>query len=164
MPSPIRVAVIGAGAFGGWTALFLLRRGAKVTLIDAFGTGNSRSSSGGETRVIRGTYGPDQPYTVMTARALKLWRENERRWKRRFVHPIGVLWMASENDDEWERGSVQELKRAKISYERLSSPALKKRWPQINFEGVEWAVFEPKSGFLLARAACQAVVESFIAE
>ena len=29
------VAVIGAGAFGGWTALNLLRSGAKVTLLDA---------------------------------------------------------------------------------------------------------------------------------
>ncbi|MFQ5790790.1 MAG: FAD-dependent oxidoreductase, partial [Acidobacteriota bacterium] len=51
------VAVIGAGAFGGWTALELLRRGARVTLLDAWGPGNARASSGGETRIIRGTYG-----------------------------------------------------------------------------------------------------------
>jgi glycine/D-amino acid oxidase-like deaminating enzyme len=31
----MRVAVIGAGAFGGWTALHLARAGARVTLIDA---------------------------------------------------------------------------------------------------------------------------------
>src|SRR5207247_2992019 len=52
------VAVVGAGAFGGWTALHLRRRGARVTLVDAWGPGNSRASSGGETRVIRATYGP----------------------------------------------------------------------------------------------------------
>ena len=52
------VVVVGAGAFGGWTALHLLRRGVRVTLVDAWGPGNSRASSGGETRVIRGTYGP----------------------------------------------------------------------------------------------------------
>ena len=164
MRNRIRVAVIGAGAFGGWTALFLLRRGAKVTLIDAFGAGNSRSCSGGETRVIRGTYGPEQPYTAMAARALKLWSENERRWKQKFVHRIGVLWMASDNDDAWESGSIQELKNAKIPFEKLSARALKKRWPQINFRGVEWAVFEPASGFVLARAACQAAAEHFVAE
>src|ERR1700740_2687122 len=134
MRNRMRVAVIGAGAFGGWTALFLLRGGAKVTLIDAFGAGNSRSSSGGETRVIRGTYGPEQPYTAMAARALKQWRENERRWKRQLVHRIGVLWMASDSDDAWESGSIQELKNAKIPFEKLSARALKKRWPQINFE------------------------------
>ena len=57
------IAVIGAGAFGGWTALYLLRNGAKVTLLDAWGPGNSRASSGGETRIIRGTYGPKERYT-----------------------------------------------------------------------------------------------------
>src|ERR1051326_7529235 len=57
------VAVIGAGAFGGWPALHLLRSGARVTLVDEWGPGNSRASSGGETRIIRGTYGPAQPYT-----------------------------------------------------------------------------------------------------
>src|SRR5947207_5496586 len=54
---PLRVAVVGAGAFGGWTALHLRRAGALVTLLDAWGPGNSRASSGGETRVIRTIYG-----------------------------------------------------------------------------------------------------------
>ena len=63
MKSKPHIAVVGAGAFGGWTALHLLERGARVTLLDAWGPGNSRASSGGETRIMRGTYGPDQPYT-----------------------------------------------------------------------------------------------------
>jgi len=33
------IAVIGAGAFGGWTALWLRRRGCRVTLLDAWGPG-----------------------------------------------------------------------------------------------------------------------------
>jgi len=160
----LHVAVIGAGAFGGWTALYLLRRGAKVTLIDAWGPGNSRASSGGETRVIRGTYGPDQPYTAMAARALKLWRENERRWQIQFLHRIGVLWMAASGDDTWERGSIEQLKDANIPFQGLSTRELTKRWPQVNFEGVEWGVFEPDSGFLTARVSCRRVVEGFIAE
>src|SRR5437660_520099 len=75
------VVVVGAGAFGGWTALHLLRKGAKVTLVDAWGPGNSRASSGGETRVIRGTYGPRGIYTHLTARAPPLWKEHERHWR-----------------------------------------------------------------------------------
>lgn len=74
------IIVVGAGAFGGWSALQLLREGAKVTLLDAWGPGNSRASSGGETRVIRTTYGPDRLCTQMAARALQLWQENEQRW------------------------------------------------------------------------------------
>src|SRR5688500_9332927 len=41
------VAVIGAGAFGGWTAYWARKLGASVVLIDAYGPGNSRSPSGG---------------------------------------------------------------------------------------------------------------------
>jgi sarcosine oxidase len=160
----IHVVVIGAGAFGGWTALYLLRGGAKVTLVDAWGPGNSRSSSGGETRIIRGAYGPDQPYTQLAGRALKLWSSNERNWKRQFLHRIGVLWMASGDDDAWERGSLAMLKEAGIPHERLSAGDLARRWPQINFAEVEWGIYEPESGYLLARESCRAVVEGFIRE
>jgi len=100
----------------------------------------------------------------MAARALRLWRENERKWKRQFLHRIGVLWMAAGGDDEWEHGSLAALKEARIPYERMSARELTKRWPQISFEGVEWGVFEPESGFLTARVACQGVVEGFVAE
>jgi sarcosine oxidase len=158
------VAVIGAGAFGGWTALYLLRGGARVTLVDAWGPGNSRSSSGGETRVMRGTYGPDQPYTALAARSLQLWTANERKWKRKLLHRIGVLWIAAGHDDAWEAGSIAILQESKIPYLRLSRRELTKRWPQINFEGIDWGVFEPESGYLLARSSCQAVVEGFVAE
>src|SRR5207237_3202582 len=76
------VVVVGAGAFGGWTAWYLRRGGARVTLVDAWGPGNARASSGGETRVIRATYGPRAVYTQLAVRALVLWQEHERLWKR----------------------------------------------------------------------------------
>ena len=157
------VAVIGAGAFGGWTALYRLRGGAKVTLLDAWGPGNSRSSSGGETRVIRGAYGPDQPYTKLAARAMELWREHEAQWKQKFFYPIGVLWMV-EGPGEFERGSLPMLKAAGIPFEQPRGSELTRRWPQINFEGISWGIFEPHSGYLLARTSAQAVVNRFVAE
>jgi len=162
MKSKPHIAVIGAGAFGGWTALHLLERGARITLVDAWGPGNSRSSSGGETRVMRGTYGPDQPYTEMAARALRLWAKYERKWKRQFLHRCGVLWMASSRDDAFERGSIKMLRTSKIRYQQLSTPAMKKRWPHINFEGIEWGIFEPECGYLDARASCAAVLGEFV--
>ena len=160
----LKVLVVGAGAFGGWTALHLLRRGAAVTLVDAWGPGNLRASSGGETRIIRGTYGPDSLYTQMSARAMRLWRENEQKWKKKLLHPIGVLFMAAKGEDAFEQGSIACLEKAKIPHERLGLREMRRRWPQINFEGIDWGLFEPKSGYLMARAACQAVVEGFVAE
>jgi glycine/D-amino acid oxidase-like deaminating enzyme len=162
MKSKPHMVVIGAGAFGGWTALHLLERGARVTLLDAWGPGNSRASSGGETRIIRGTYGPDQPYTELAGRALKLWVKYERRWKRRFLHRAGVLWMASSNDDAFERGSIKPLRQVGIEFQELSARELKKRWPQVCFDGVDWGIYEPECGYLDARASCLAVVEAFV--
>ena len=163
MKSKPHIAVIGAGAFGGWTALHLLERRVKVTLLDAWGPGNSRASSGGETRILRGTYGPDQPYTELAGRALKLWLKYERRWKRRFLHRVGVLWMASSNDDAFEHGSLKPLRQAGIEFQELSARELKKRWPQVCFDGVDWGIYEPECGYLEARTSCQAVLEAFVA-
>src|SRR5258708_6142700 len=162
MKSKPHVAVVGAGAFGGWTALQLLERGARVTLLDAWGPGNSRASSGGETRIMRGTYGPDQPYTELAGRALKLWTKYERRWKRQFLHRTGVLWLVSSRDDAFERGSLTVLRRAGIKFQELSTAQMKKRWPQVNFSDVHWGIFEPVCGYLDARASCQAVVDALI--
>ncbi len=163
MISKPHIAVIGAGAFGGWTALYLVRGGAQVTLFDAWGPGNSRASSGGETRIIRGAYGPDQPYTKLAARALDLWKQHEAQWKRKFFFPIGVLWMA-EADDTYERGSLPFLRDAGIPFEQWDVQELARRWPQINFENVMWGIYEPQSGYLLARTSAQTVVDRFVAE
>ena len=112
---------------------------------------------------MRGTYGPNRPYTKMAARALKLWANYERRWNRRFLHRTGVLWMASGQDDAFESGSVKALRAEKIKFQELSSSQMRRRWPQISFEGIEWGIFEPKCGYLDVRASCQAVVEEFVA-
>lgn len=157
------VVVVGAGAFGGWTALSLLRRGARVTLLDAWGPGNSRASSGGETRVIRATYGPRLVYTRMAARALALWKEHERRWGRRLYHAIGVLWLV-ESDDQYEQAALPLLEQAGVPFERLSGQEAARRYPQINCERVRWAIYEKDGGYLTARRACAAVLDGFLAE
>ena len=156
-----KIVVVGAGAFGGWTALHLLQAGARVTLLDAWGPGNSRSSSGGETRVMRGTYGPQQPYTELAARSLRLWAKYEQKWKTMFLHRSGVLWMAAGRDEAFESGSVDMLRTAKIRFQVLSRSQMRKRWPQINFEGIDWGILEPECGYLDARASCQMVVDVF---
>jgi sarcosine oxidase len=161
---PVRpsVIVVGAGAFGGWSALQLKQRGAKVTLIDTWGPGNSRASSGGETRTIGATYGPTHIlYTKMVARALQLWQEYEQRWNLKLFFRSGALRMAG-TDDSYENGALPVLKEAGIRFEKLSVAECAQRWPQINFDGVAWSVYEPDSGFLAARRACEAVWNAFL--
>jgi glycine/D-amino acid oxidase-like deaminating enzyme len=154
------ILVIGAGAFGGWTALHLVRRGANVVLVDEWGPGNSRASSGGETRVIRGVYGPNRIYVEWVARSFQLWRENELRWKKKLYHKTGAIWMMHDND-EYARASMPLLKEAGLSFEEWSTAEAAKRYSQINFDNVKWILHEEEAGFLLGRQSCQIVLDGF---
>ena len=79
------------------------------------------------------------------------------------MYSIGALWMVS-GDGKYERASIPLVKDAGLTIEELAGPALSKRYPQIDFDGVQWALFEPSSGYLLARQACEAVLNAFVAE
>lgn len=156
-----RVFVIGAGAFGGWTALSLLRRGAEVTLVDAWGPGHSRSSSGGESRVIRHAY-EQRIYVDMAKRSLDLWRQATANWGRPLYHESGVLHMTQAGSGTDVLNHAAELmSEAGVEYERLDRAELGRRYPQVNLDGIEFALFEPHAGYLLARRACEAVVDVF---
>ncbi len=158
----LRVAVVGAGAFGGWLALWLCRRGARVTLLDAWGPGNSRASSGGETRVIRGMYGRDSLYTEWVARALDLWVEAEAQWGRRLYQPTGALWMFS-GDDGYARASLPALAAAGLAAAELDLRTAAARFPQVSFEGVGSVFYEERAGFLAARRGCRLVAAAVAA-
>ena len=164
LPVGPRVVVVGAGAFGGWTALELQRRGARVTLIDAWGPGNARSSSGGETRVIRATYGARTVYTQMAMRAMQLWRAHDATWQRGLFRKTGALWMFGK-DDAFGRASAATLRAATLPIEDLTPETAATRFPQIAFDdSITSVLFEPEAGYLFARRACAHVLERFLAE
>lgn len=159
----LRVVVVGAGAFGGWTALMLRRAGAHVTLIDAWGPGHARASSSGETRVIRGTYGDRAVYTTMAARAMQLWAAHDAQSGRSFFHRTGAIWIFS-GDESFGQASLEPMKAAGLPVEWLDPAQATARWPQVSFEGVTSVLYEPEAGYLLARRACEQVVETLVAE
>jgi sarcosine oxidase len=158
-PKP-RVAVIGAGAFGGWTALHLARRGAQVTLVDAWGAGNSRSSSGGESRVIRAIYGADRVYVEMVKRAFELWRGIDTPAEQIYVE-TGVLWF-HRGDDAYVRSSAPLLHEFGFPLDTIPLDEARKRYPQVSFEGVTTVWLERHAGVLAARHACMVVRDAFI--
>lgn len=158
-----RVVVIGAGAFGGWTALHLLRMGAEVTLVDAWGPGNSRASSGGESRVIRAAYGKDRIYSEMVRRAFEQWEELEAVSGRRLYRETGSLWMFR-GDDLYIRESQPVLEDLGFPLQEIPLPELARLWPQIDPTGVRSAYLETRAGALAARESCQVVAELFMRE
>ncbi len=157
-----RVTVVGAGAFGGWTALHLLRKGAHVTLVDAWGPGNSRASSGGETRITRAAYA-DRIYADLTVRALEIWKDNEKRWNKKFFFPCGVIRLQGKANADAER-FLRVLRDAGVKHEQVAVKDAARRFPQFDFQGIDWVLLEPEHGMLRARRGCEAVLEAFLAE
>src|ERR1700747_473949 len=151
-------AVVGAGVFGAWTALHLARRGKRVLLVDAYGPGHSRSSSGDESRIIRMGYGANEIYTQWSQRSLAQWKElfaashNEALFRK-----TGVLWLAESGNSQLQE-TKEVLRRKGVEFAELERDAILRSYPQINLAGIASGIYEPESGVLMARRAVAVVV------
>ena len=151
------VAVIGAGVFGAWTAWSLKRAGLSVLLVDAYGVGHARASSGGESRVTRLSYGGDPLYSPMARESLAAWDKLSARRGEPVLLRLGVLWFSPAEDDYMAK-SVAWLEQNGVDHRRLDLSALRAAWPQIVFREGESGFLETHSGALIAGRGVQAVV------
>ena len=110
---------MGAGVFGAWTAYHSAVPGTTVTLIDQYGPASARASSGGESRIIRCSYGPDELYTRMALRSLTLWPEFFRRAGVNLFQKTGVLWM-SQPGNNYVQQSREMLRKTGAPFQDLS--------------------------------------------
>jgi sarcosine oxidase len=156
-----RAIVVGAGVFGSWTAEHLRRAGWNVLLVDQMGPANARASSGGESRMTRSDYGPDAIYTQMAVDSLVQWKRLSERSALPLFHEAGVLFFFEEMVD-YARASIEVHERLNLPIEVLDHAALRARWPQIDFAGVELGLYEADFGALMARRAVQELVRCFV--
>jgi len=154
------VAVVGSGAFGAWTALSLRERGAKVTLLDAYGPGHARATSCDEVRQIRMSYGDREVYSRSALKAMEIWKARQQEFGRKLLYPTGRLVMRQEWTKELE-DQKQVFERLAIAFEVLQPAEMSKRYPQVNFEGVGVGFLDVNAGLLKAREAIIAVTEAF---
>src|SRR5262247_2597209 len=130
------VVVVGAGVFGAWIALTLARRGKRVVLLEAYGPGHSRSSSGDESRIIRMGYGLDEIYTRWSQRSLHLWKELFAAARNpSLFRETGVLWLAEEGNAALE-ATREVLPRCGVNFIEMDRSELVRKYPQINFAGI----------------------------
>src|SRR4051812_14462766 len=145
---------------GAWTALRAARSGRHTILIDAYGVGHPRATSGDETRIIRASHGADAYYTRWAREARDAWIRFGEEWSERVHLEVGVLWFAH-REDGFESASERILREQKVPVERLTPESVRARWPQISTDGVAFAIFEPQGGVLLARRAVANVAQAF---
>lgn len=155
------VIVVGAGVFGAWTAWNLQRRGQQVLLVDAWGAGHVRGSSGGETRLIRTEYAGNELYTRWAWQSLAEWHVLGQRHDVPIFQEVGALYLYP-RDTAKIAGSIALQRSLGIPIEKLDVADMAKRWPQIALEGVTVGVLQPTMGALMARRSVQLLVADFV--
>ncbi|MEG3179290.1 FAD-dependent oxidoreductase [Sphingomonas sp. LT1P40] len=153
--------VVGAGVFGAWTAWNLQRKGQKVLLLDAWGPAHSRSSSGGETRLIRTEYAGNALYTGWAWDSLAEWHQLSKRHESPIFHETGALYIYPEDSAKID-ASIAIQRGLGIPIEKLGVTAMATRWPQIRFDGIAVGVMQPTMGALMARRSVQNLVGEFV--
>ena len=159
--SKAHVAVIGAGVFGAWTAHHLLAAGHRVTLVDAWGPAHARASSGGESRMTRAAYGKDMIYSRMALDSLVQWKALSSLSGLPIFNPCGVLFFF-QAEIPYLADSLAAHAKLGIPSQALGHAEMTRRFPMIDFDGVNAAIFEPGFGALLARRAVQTLVMRFV--
>lgn len=158
------IAVVGAGAFGGWTALHLQRMGARVTLIDQYGPGNSRASSGDETRGVRTAYGTNEQWTRWASEAIRRWTAFDEQisadMRMRLFYQTGDL-ICRTGSEPFTDQTLETWKKLGVRHEVLTGDEVRYRHPQVGLDDIQVALFEPEAGVVRARRACEAVAETF---
>ena len=165
--APRDVVVVGAGAFGGWTAYHLARAGAKVTVVDAYGPGNSRATSGDETRGVRSSYGDRGPWAELWTRwaseAIDRWRAFDAEWGRAMKLQLwfntGDLIFRAAPEPFTDR--TRELwTTLRIPFETPAVDEVARAYPAIDLAGIRVVLHEPRAGVVRARRACEVVAEA----
>ena len=156
-----KIAVIGAGVFGAWTSHQLQQLGHRVTLIDAFGPAHSRSSSGGESRLIRAAYGRDSIYTRMARDSLPEWKALSDSAGLPIFVRCGILFFFA-SAEVYAAETMEAHRELGLSTQALARAEMTQRFPVIDFDGITLGLYEPDFGALMARRAVQILVDRFV--
>jgi glycine/D-amino acid oxidase-like deaminating enzyme len=152
----MEVLIIGAGSFGASLAWWLARSGEQITLVDQFEPGDRRASSGGETRLLRSSHGPDAEYAAMARRARSLWRVLEEETGEELFLECGVAWFAHAEDGR-DAASQRTLSEQGIPVERLGLSSAAELYPSFRGDDLAFVLLEPEAGVLRAQRAVRAL-------
>ena len=147
--------VVGAGVIGSWTALRAAEGGRRVRLVDAFGPGDARATSGDESRITRASHGTDRLYPAWSRASREAWIELGEATGTPIFEPCGVAWFATA-EAGFEADSEATLRDLGIPVEHLAPDEAARRWP-VRTDDLAFVLHEPEGGALRARQGVRAV-------
>ena len=74
------------------------------------------------------------------------------------------MWFVGEDADDVIDEALPILESEGLDYDKLTPEAVANNYPLINTADLRYIVHEKKTGYLLARAGCQAVKDLFVRE
>src|SRR5437899_4296172 len=129
-------------------------------MVDQYGPGNSRATSGGESRQIRAGYGERELYTRWVLQAFERWKAREAEWGKKLFFQTGQLSLTR----EWTKDLTDTRKvfdKLGVKYDIVQHDDLLRRYSQMNMQNVDFAMYTPSTGVLKAREGCVAVAQAF---
>ena len=137
------VIVIGLGGMGSAAAAHLAARGQRVVGLERFGPAHDRGSSHGGSRIIRQSYFEDPAYVPLLRRAYELWDELDAD----LLTLTGGLYLVRP-DSPTVAGSLLAAREWDLPHELLDAAGIRRRFPTINPDDDEVALYETAAGFV----------------
>lgn len=140
--------------------MHLARAGYDVTLVDLYGPGNSRATSGEETRGIRTGYADNVLWSTWAREAIGKWKEWDAEWGTKMFTTTGDICMRptwdgflSTTTATWDQIGVR--------YEQVTADEVMRRYPQFEVSALPVGVYEPDAGVARARYTCLTLADQF---
>ena len=155
------IIVVGGGIAGTMTALTLQRRGEKVLLIDRWEPGHAKAASTDYNRVIRAISGNDEFYTRWARESRQRWLELQAETGQNLMYECGALILATNGHCDWEDATSKTFDKVGVPYYKFSGEDIPKHFPQFRVPDIEYGLFEPEAGMLMAHRCVLTGIDLF---
>jgi sarcosine oxidase len=151
------VAVIGLGAMGSAALYAAAGRGLHVIGIDRYEPAHRRSSSFGESRVIRLAYFEHPSYVPLLVEAYRRWRALETSSGEQVMTITGIVEAGYPGSPSVE-GSLRSSLEHGLAHERMTAAEVASRFPAFSLPSDWEVIFQPDAGALLPEKAIRLFV------
>lgn len=151
------VVVIGLGAMGSASLYSIARRGMRVLGIERHQPAHDRSSSFGESRLIRLAYAEGREYVALVREAHDLWQELERTTGEQVMLRTGIL-EAGYPGSSHVRNALLSCANEDLPVKRLTAAAANAQYPAFDLPDDWEVILQPQAGVLLPEKAIRLFV------
>ena len=149
------IHIVGGGVFGLSSGLELTERGHTVSITDADWSW-ARSSSGGDTRLLRLSHGGDAWHRDSARTARQQWLHWSELTGVEMFRETGIVWMDSSSDG-WVSRSHDSLAGAGDRVQMLGEDDMLSLLPGLDPTGMSYAFLEMAGGVLFAERSLRAI-------